>query len=176
MPVHERMEEGLDQPLGIHQYPWISFFVIIQGEAGISSRLGMWVGWMCDVWLRAWKEYDFGYHTVCGVCFQKPDILSFGLGQPPLGHQSGVYMDSPQLWDFWNISVRRITRDVSSESFLSSFCVGNWGPCTSFLNSPILLYLVSIWVGAKIKRLLIKCTLDDFKRGYIGDYNVELTP
>jgi hypothetical protein len=42
-------------------------------------------------------------------------------------------------------------------------------------KSLILLYLVSIWVGAKVKTPLQRM-LDNFKRGYTGNYRVELTP
>jgi hypothetical protein len=116
---------------------------------------------MCDVQLRAWKECDFGHHVVFGVRFQKPGTFSCGLGwpPPPLGHHSGVYMDSLWLLDIWNISVRRTARDGWSKSCLSSLCVKNWGPCTSFPNSLIFLYLVSIWVGTKVKRLLYNVCL-----------------
>jgi hypothetical protein len=45
---------------------------------------------MRDVQLRALKECAFGHHMVCGVCFQKAEEFSYGLGSPlPWGTCSG---------------------------------------------------------------------------------------
>jgi hypothetical protein len=84
-------------------------------------------------------------------------------------------MDLLWLWDIRNISARRMARVRQSKSCLSSLCVGNWEPHTSFPNSLILLYLASIWMGES-KKTHLQCMLDNFKRGYTGDYRLELTP
>jgi hypothetical protein len=126
-------------------------------EAGIPSRLGLlWCATesMIGVWL--WSP-----HGVQGLFPEARDALIWSRVTPPLGHWSGVYMDSLELQDVWNISRRRTSR----ESCLSSLCVRNWGPRISFPNSLILLYLVSIWVRGKVKRLLYNVCLTTSREG-----------
>jgi hypothetical protein len=130
-------------------------FVIIQGEAGIPSRLGV-LGWM-NVWCAAESMKGVWLWSPHGVHSPLPEargVLIWSRATPLGGHQSRSYMGSLWLWDVWNISSRRAARNRWSKSCLSSLSVGNWWLCTSFPYSLILLYPVSIWVQAKVKRLL----------------------
>jgi hypothetical protein len=131
---------------------------------------------MCDVQLRTWRVWLWSPHGVRSSFPEARDILVWFRVTPHLGHQSRVYMDLLWLWDIWNISVRRMARDGLSKSCLSSLCLGNWGPHTSFSNSLILLYLVSICVGAKVKDSFTMYAWQLHERAHSCDYGVELTP